>query len=89
MPDSYSIQLRVKRTTIEDAYVSVPVTQEIMKPQPDEKGNYSIDFDAFVKKGVELAANSQVDWKVEKVNTAAHDVQQPLPDGRTTFDPLK
>lgn len=89
MSDSYSVQLRVKRTTIEDAYISVPVTQDIMKPQPDDKGNYSIDFDAFVKKGVELAANSQVDWKVEQVSTVAHDVQQPLPESRTAFDPLK
>lgn len=89
MPDTYSIQLRVKRTTIEDAYVSVPVTQDIMKPQPDEKGNYSIDFDAFVKKGLDLATNLHVDWKVEQTSTTVHDVQQPLPKDRVSFDPLK
>jgi hypothetical protein len=41
-PKTYSIALRVRRVTVEDAYVAVPVTDSILIP--DDEGTARIQF---------------------------------------------
>jgi hypothetical protein len=78
------IALRLRRTTHEDAYVNVPVTDTIVKLKPD--GKYGIDFEAFVAEGIRLSQANEVEWKVEEVVSECHPIQQPKPDDRRAFD---
>jgi len=82
---TYSISLRLRRTTVEDGYVSVPLTSAITKLADD--GTSRIDTDAFVQEAMRLSEDPRVEWRVEKVTTEGHPIQQPRPDDRTTFDP--
>ena len=78
------IALRLRKTTHEDAYVSVPATDSIMELRED--GTYGINFDAFVAEAVRLSKDPRVEWKVEEVETVPHPMQQPKPDDRRGFD---
>ena len=81
---TYCISLRFRRTTQEDAYLSVPVCDEIMEQSPD--GSWHINPDAMVALGIRLSAGEGVEWAVEETTTAMHPVQQPPPAGRISFD---
>jgi hypothetical protein len=81
------IVLRLRRVIVEDAYVGVPVSDAIMKREPEPDGTYRIDFEAFVREGVRLSADPRVDWRREDdVRTEIHPTQGPVPDGRVVFD---
>lgn len=82
-----SILARVKRVTVEDAYISVPITKELFDPNPDENGNYHLDVDAFWKSAIELSSDLSVEWKLEETIISPHDVQKPIPMDRTSFVP--
>ena len=81
---TYSIQLRLKRTIVEDAYVSVFVTDSIMKVKED--GSTGIDFEKFVKEAIALGENSEVDWQIESSVIEAHSIQKNRPEERKSFD---
>jgi hypothetical protein len=81
---TYSLALRVRRTVTEDAYVAVPVTEAIMKIKED--GKLGIDMDKFVAEAIRISKDSRVEWKVEESKTEPHEIQQPLPEGRKSFD---
>jgi hypothetical protein len=80
----YCIALRLRRTTCEDAYVNVPITDAIMKPRGD--GTCGLDPDAFVAEGIRLSQDSHIEWKTETSVTEPHPTQQPRPDDRKAFD---
>ena len=81
---TYSIALHLRRVIYEDAYVAVPVTDAIMKPNGDGTG--TVDYEAFVAEAVKLGEYPGVDWQVEGAHTEAHPVQGPHPEGRRIFD---
>ncbi len=83
-PSSYSIALRVRRVTYEDAYVAVPVTEAIMKKKED--GKPGIDFEKLVAEGIRISKDSRVEWQVEESKTEPHQIQQAAPEGRKSFD---
>jgi hypothetical protein len=72
--------------THEDAYVAVPVTEAIMKREPEPDGSHRIDFDAFVREAIRLSVDPKVDWQLEETAVVSHPTQQPLPEGRLRFD---
>jgi hypothetical protein len=82
-----TILLHVRRTRVEDAYVSVPVTDAVLRAEADAEGNRRIDVEAFVREGVAIAGNPTVEWRVEEERTEMHPVQKPLPEDRTSFCP--
>lgn len=82
---TYSIQLRIKRTTVEDAFVSVPVTSSMMKEKED--GNLGIDGDKLLEQALKLGKESGVEWKVEDVTIEPHGLQGPKPEDRKEFVP--
>jgi hypothetical protein len=84
MGETSSILLRVRRTTVEDAYVAVPVTEAIVDVQPDGTG--SINFEAFVAEALRLSGDPRVQWQIESTGVATHPEQGPLPEGRRCFD---
>lgn len=83
-PKTYSLALRIRRTTYEDAYVAVPVTSTILKQKED--GTLGIDFEAFVAEAIRISEDPRVEWKVEEHKTEPHPIQGPLPEGRRNFD---
>ena len=85
-PDSASVILHLRRITIEDAFVAVPATASIMKPDPEPDGTYRVDFKAFVCEAVRLSRSPHVDWRIEQVTTEPHPVQCPAPDDRRVFE---
>ena len=84
---TYSIVLRVRRIITEDAYISVPVTNEIMKALPEEDGTFHIDFEAFEKKAIQLSEDASVEWCNEDMVCQVHPIQQPIPEKRTSYLP--
>ena len=71
---------------IQDAYVSVPVTNDIMTGvRPD--GGPCPDTEKMVASAVAYAAADVVDWQVESMGIEVHPIQGPLPEGRVVFIP--
>lgn len=81
---TYSIALRLRRVTYEDAYVAVPVTDAILKM--DDDGEMRLDFDRFVAAAIQIGGDSRVEWRVESSSTEAHPTQGPKPEDRKSFD---
>jgi hypothetical protein len=81
---TYSVALRVRRVTYEDAYVAVPATDAIMKKKED--GTYGIDFEKFVAEAIRISKDPKVEWKIEESKTEPHEIQQAPPEGRKSFD---
>ena len=82
--NTYSIALRVRRVTFEDAYIAVPVTDAIMKPKED--GTLGIDFEALVAEAIRISNDSRVEWRIESSHLEPHPLQGPKPDDRKSFD---
>jgi hypothetical protein len=81
---TYSIALRIRRVTYEDAYVAVPVTDAIMKRKED--GTMGIDFEKFETEAIRISKDPRVEWQVEESKSEPHQIQQAAPDGRKSFD---
>ncbi len=80
------IRLRLRRVVVEDAYVAVPLTAEIMRDEPEPDGSHRLDFDRFAQAAVALSGNAGVDWRAEERTTQVHPTQGPVPEGRVVYD---
>ncbi len=93
-PESFSIAIRVRRVTYEDAYVAVPVTDKLMQKKPDgtlqlaPDGTAHIDPDVLVAEAIRISQDQRVEWKIESSKTEPHPTQQPLPKDRKSFDAI-
>jgi len=86
-PGQTCIVMRLRRVIVEDAYVGVPLTEAIMKAEPEPDGSYRIDFEAFKREAIRLSADATVDWRREDDGqTDIHPTQGPVPEGRVVFD---
>jgi len=74
---SYSVSFRLQRTTTEFAFVSVPVTADLMIEQPDGTGR--IDVARMVQRAVELGEAAGVAWHPEGRQVQPHPIQTPPP----------
>ena len=79
---TYSIALRLRRITYEDAYIAVPVNDAAFKKGEDGKDH----FDAVFAEGVRIGEDSRVEWQVEGVDIEVHPIQQAAPEGRKKLD---
>jgi hypothetical protein len=82
-PRLYSIQFRLQRVTIEHAFVTVPVTSEVMVEGPDGKGK--LDVAKLTERAVEISRDPGVKWYVEKQGTTPHPIQRPMEPGEEKF----
>ena len=73
--DTYSIQLRLQRTTTEHCFVSVPVTSEIVDPQADGTGR--INVKKMTALAIEMASAPDVQWHKEEAVIQPHPIQRP------------
>ena len=75
---TYSVSFRLQRTTTEFAFVSVPVTADLIVQQPDGTGR--IDATKMVQCAIELGQVPDVVWHPETQEIQPHPIQIPPPD---------
>ena len=85
-PQSDSVALRIRRVTVEDAYIAVPVTDALIRYQADGTGR--IDPEALMAEGVRIGADPRVEWAPESTTIEPHPVQQAAPQDRFALDPF-
>ncbi|GAA3211340.1 hypothetical protein ACFO1B_34355 [Dactylosporangium siamense] len=82
-PDAtYSIVVRVRRVTTEDAYVRVPVTDAVMAADLDADGHRHLDGGKVMAEARRLAGSGTAAWQVQEQEIDLHPVQDTPPDGR-------
>jgi hypothetical protein len=74
---TYSVSFRLQRTTTEAAFVSVPVTDDLIVEQPDGTGR--IDVTRLVQRAVEMGQAPGVVWQPEGQQVQPHPIQTPPP----------
>jgi len=74
---TYSVSFRLQRTTTEAAFVSVPVTGDLMVEQPDGTGR--IDVAKMVERAIEMGQATGITWNVEERQVQPHPIQTPPP----------
>ncbi len=79
----FSVGWRLMRTTVEYAYVSVPVADEMVKP--DEQGVNRIDVKAMSNRAIELGHQHEVVWYREEQKIEIHPLQQKPGENETRF----
>ncbi len=77
----YSVSWRLMRTTVEYAYVSVPVADEMVRP--DEQGVNRIDVKAMSNRAIELGDRPEVVWYREEQKIEMHPLQKPPDENET------
>ncbi len=78
---TYSISIRLQRTTTEYAYVSVPVSDAILGKQTN--GIRKVDPAKLGEMSIALGRSAEVHWHPEDQNIQMHPMQQPPePDER-------
>ncbi len=82
LPPTYSISVRLRRTTLEYAYVRVPVTDGIMQTddhgtvKTDEKGHAHIDPEKMVQRAMEILQAGPPRWYPEGEKIEPHPIQK-------------
>ncbi len=79
----YSVSWRLRRTTVEYAYVSVPVADGMVRP--DEHGVNRIDTKAMSRRAIELGCRSEIVWYREEQNVELHPLQKTPEEGEKRF----
>jgi hypothetical protein len=62
---SYSISVRLRRTTLEYAFVSVPVDEHIWEQHPDEPKKQRVNADKVVETAKRMGSDPGVLWARE------------------------
>lgn len=76
---SYSVSLRLRRTTVEYAYVNVPVVADLVKP--DDQGVGRIDVEVLTRWAIDMGRRPEVAWYREEQQIEPHPLQKaPEPD---------
>jgi hypothetical protein len=77
----YSVSWRLRRITVEYAYVSVPVAGDMVKP--DVEGVPRIDVQAMTQRAEEWGHRPEVVWYQEEQTIEPHPLQKaPEPNER-------
>jgi hypothetical protein len=77
-PRTYSINVRVRRVTTEEGYVSVPVTDAVMADAPEPDGKFHLDGKKVFAEAVKMGAVLD-SWTVEDQSVIVHPVQKARP----------
>lgn len=75
--NTYSISIRMKRTTIEHGFVKVLVTGDLINLQPDGTGRLNVE--KVFGRGIETGNKSDVTWDLEDQIIETHPIQSPPP----------
>ncbi|MFT3883167.1 MAG: hypothetical protein QM703_26390 [Gemmatales bacterium] len=80
---TYSVQFRVRRVKTEYCYINVPVTSNLMIPQPDGTGRLNVD--RMVERASEISLSSGVKWYTESEDLGPHPIQKPMEPDEERF----
>jgi hypothetical protein len=70
---TYSVTFRLQRTTTESAFVSVPVTSDLIVVMNDGKGRLAVE--KMLLRAAKLGADVNLDWQFERRVVEPHPVQ--------------
>lgn len=73
--NNYSISVRLQRTTTEECYVSVPVTDALMQDETDTDDMQRLDGEKVLAAAVQLGKEA-TDWLPEAQTISVHPVQK-------------
>jgi hypothetical protein len=79
---SYSVSFRLQREITEVAFVSVPITEDLLIIQPD--GTRKIDVTKTTHRAVELGNAPTLTWMPEGQQIRPHPIQTPPPNIQTS-----
>ena len=83
-PQTYSVQLRLRRVTHEDTYVSVLMSDKVTREKED--GSIEIDWPKMLAEATRVSLMPGADWRIESSAIEPHPLQKPRPDDRTVVD---
>jgi hypothetical protein len=75
---TFSISMRLQRTITEFAFVSVPVTQELLVDQSD--GTQRLDVNKVTQYALELGQTHGLNWQPEDAQIQLHPIQTAPPE---------
>jgi hypothetical protein len=88
---TYSVAVRMQRLTTEEAWVSVPVTHEVMKDEPEPDGTFRVSAQKLREAALVLGAEPKLRWTPEGPPLVTlHPEQRPPPrdpPGGSTSEP--
>lgn len=59
----YSVAFRLQRTTVESAHVSVPLSPELMIPDPGKPGSAELNVEMLLEAAIPLGKRTATVWK--------------------------
>jgi len=84
MESTLSMSVRLRRVRTETTTVSVPITQEVMRPD-DERGGLKLDVDKIIEAALQLGRFDSVEWELEgEPEIQLHPIQN-VPETNTTI----
>jgi hypothetical protein len=78
-----SVSWRLRRVTVESAYVSVPVAGDLVRP--NDHGVNRIDAQAMARRAVEMGQSPEVVWYREEQQIELHPLQKVRDPGETSY----
>jgi hypothetical protein len=72
---TYSVSVRLQRITTEFAFVSVPVSDDLVIQQPDGSGR--LNAAKLMERALQLGQAPEVMWRLEDRQVQLHPVQTP------------
>jgi hypothetical protein len=77
MSSTLSMSVRLRRVRTETATVSVPITQEVMRPG-EEGGSPKMDVDKIIEAALQLGKFDSIEWEIEgEPEIQLHPIQNP------------
>jgi hypothetical protein len=83
-PRTFSVSFRLQRTTVEETFVSVQVTDELTIRQPDGTGRLNVP--KMVERAIEMGQELGVVWQPESQEVHPHPIQKPPPGAASTVN---
>jgi hypothetical protein len=79
------MSVRLRRVRTETTTVSVPITQEVMRPN-DEGEGLKMDVDKIIEAALQLGKFNSIEWEVEgEPEIQLHPIQNAPPETKTTI----
>ena len=84
MDSTLSMSVRLRRVRTETTTVSVPITQEVMRPN-DEGDGIKMDVDKIIEAALQLGKFDSIEWEIEgEPEIQLHPIQN-APENKTTI----
>jgi len=75
MPKTFSVSVRLRRVTIETAFVSVPLIPDLLEPSFEQSG--AINAEKLMQAAADLGRQPFTAWTLEEATMTPHPIQAP------------